>query len=502
MIYTGENILANRIKHAFEKWRSETALGIGGVDYSYHELDKASDKIAAYLLLNHRGERFVGVWGEKLFFTYAAIVGIIKAGKVYVPLNPKFPPGRNQCIIDEAGLKFLFTPSDVYSDLFKELKINILQSEIQDGVCEPFQIEYCDYDPAYLLFTSGSTGKPKGVLINNHQLVHYLDAVGEFIQVTPGDCLSHTFDLTFDLSLHDIFLAFTNGAKLCVPGENDLILPSRYIKSNRLTHWFSVPTLLKLMSKLRQLKVNEFPDLKYAMFCGEALPADLALQFKTSLSDSAKVFNLYGPTEATIAVSSYQLMNSPKELDGNLCIGKIFSGNDYKIQSSGEINSNSGELLLKGEQVINSYFNSEYDERFFFKDQEGQLWYRTGDMVKADEHANLYFAGRKDSQIKLNGYRIELPEIESAICKLFSLANSCCFVDDTGGNHQLIAILETENEIQVNTLTSRLGELLPAYMIPKFFVFLNEFPLNSNQKIDRVELTNWYKNNYGKKRNH
>ncbi|MFN6040179.1 MAG: AMP-binding protein, partial [Bacteroidota bacterium] len=210
-------------------------MRIGNIEHSYNLLKDESNKIASYILSNKKDENFIGVWGDKSFYSFAAIIGIVKAGKTYVPLNPKFPNNRIKQIIFQAGLKTIISNSDLGFDFgVEELNLDTINRFLGNSYCDVEisnspQINYFNNPQIYLLFTSGSTGTPKGVSISNNQLVSYLDTVMEFLQVTSNDKLSNTFDLTFDLSIHDIFVTFTQGAMLCVPEENDLISPLNYI---------------------------------------------------------------------------------------------------------------------------------------------------------------------------------------------------------------------------------------------------------------------------------
>lgn len=493
-----DDILVHRLELSFNKRYKSIALKKGSATYTYEELDLLSNKVANYLLKNFIDEKFIGVWAEKEFPTYSFIIGILKAGKAYIPLNPKFPNARNQQIINESQVKIILSANEIeyknvsFSDLFiNPDKVNYDNQRIK--------YKYQADEPVYMLFTSGSTGRPKGVLIKNNQLINYLDSVQNICNVNPDDILSHTFDLTFDLSVHDIFMTFINGATLCVPTENDLISPANYIKSNKITHWFSVPSLIRQMIKLKQLKTENFPSIKNALLCGEALSTDTALNFKNSISKAAKIFNLYGPTEATISVTSYEIKTQPKELHGNISLGKVFKCNEFLILNDENIASEVGELLLKGKQVIHSYFNKEINSNHFFTDSNGEIWYRTGDLVKKDGEGDLYYLGRKDAQVKLNGFRIELHEIENCIIRNFNFMNTICFISENNNYSNLVSVIQSDKELEISTIKSKLSELLPTYMIPKFFVFLKEFPHNSNRKIDRNAIKEWYQKEYAEK---
>ena len=486
------NDLIHRLNFSFENWPTEIAVHVGGIDYTYRQLDDESDRIANFLVNKFPEERYIGVWGEKVFSTYAAIIGVIKAGKTYVPLNPNFPVKKNLLVIKESGINFVFCSNNSRPSV-ESLGLTVLDCRLSEFKISNSQLNLESNSPVYLLFTSGSTGNPKGVGITQRQLLHYLDSVSKKIILNPGNRVSHTFDLTFDLSIHDLFFTFIHGATLCVPYENELISPLSYIKSKRITHWFSVPSVLKIMHKLRQLKKDNLSELKYAMFCGEALPSFQVSALKAVMPADSKVFNLYGPTEATISISCYEVIDNFKEISGNVCIGQVFSGNNYKIIDLEGKESDKGELLLEGQQVITSYFNAKTGLESFWKDDQGVSWYRTGDLVEKDKDGDLFFCGRVDTQVKLNGFRVELLEIEMLLLGILSVQNVICFVESE--NFKLVAVIESDQRFEPGKIISQLSEVLPTYMVPKIFLYLDKFPMNSNHKIDRMAIKEWYSRN-------
>lgn len=208
--------------------------------------------------------------------------------------------------------------------------LQIIDEQFEKLTSNKKNIKINSEDPAYLLFTSGSTGKPKGVLISHKQITTYLTNISYITTQEIGNKCSHTFDLTFDLSVHDIFCTLTDGAILCVPSENELLSPATYIKNRGITHWFSVPSLIKIMDKLHQLKENNFPTITQAIFCGEALSSELSNKFIKCIS-SPFVTNLYGPTECTIGICSYEVTENSLSKNGVACIGEIFERNGCLI---------------------------------------------------------------------------------------------------------------------------------------------------------------------------
>ena len=350
-------------------------------------------------------------------------------------------------------------------------------------------------DPVYLLFTSGTSGVPKGVSISHRNLCAYLDrAVGRY-GIGPGDRCSQAFDLTFDLSAHDLFVTFTTGACLYVPPAASLMSPARFISTNRLTSWFSVPSTAMVLDKLRLLTPDAFPSLRWSLFCGEALPARLADRWQRAASHST-VENLYGPTETTIAVTSYRWnpQTSPLECErGIVPIGWAFDGHrvvvcrdDGTISADGEV----GELYVAGPQVTSGYLGDERqtEERFVRLETDGPMFYRTGDLVSADVRGCLHYHGRLDDQVQVRGFRVELTEVDATIRKAAGtdLAMAVAVDLHAGAATRLLAVVEgAENESRRRLVLDECRRGLPDYMAPVDLVFVEKLPVNANGKLDR-----------------
>jgi amino acid adenylation domain-containing protein len=274
-------------------------------------------------------------------------------------------------------------------------------------------------DTAYLLFTSGSTGVPKGVAVSQSNAVAYMEYAAKRFGIHGRDRCSQNFDLTFDLSVHDLFTCWDAGATLC-PYAEQTLTPATLVEEKKLTVWFSVPSVAMFASKLGLLEPGAFPTLRWSLFCGEALSSSLAAAWQAAANNSI-LENLYGPTEATIAITYYRWdsATSPAEcVRGLVPIGWPFDGQqvcavneDLAPVPFGE----SGELCLGGSQVTRGYLNDpEKTAKSFvrLKHTGDQVWYRTGDLVRQDERGCLFYLGRRDFQVKVNGYRVELQEID------------------------------------------------------------------------------------------
>jgi amino acid adenylation domain-containing protein len=513
---------------SFFRWAAESpdrpALEVEaeGRTLTYGELAQRARTIAATLLQDARDDEppLTAVLGHRSATAFAGVLGALVRGHAYVPLNPAFPPARNQAILDRSGCETLVVDSaataqvsSLIAGLDRELLLILPDAADVEpyarewrrhrvvgarelGVGEPLQpLPVRPSDPAYLLFTSGSTGTPKGVAVTHANTRSFLDAVAQRYDFTHDDRFSQTFDLTFDLSVFDMFAAWENGACVCCPTEKSLLKPSDFIRRSGLTVWFSVPSIALFMRRLRVLKTGSFPTLRWSLFCGEALPAEVAQQWAYAAPNSS-LENLYGPTEATIACTSYRwdAGRSPEESElGIVPIGHPFAemstlvtGHDLREVQPGD----AGELLLSGPQVVQGYWHDEEATARAFVSVAGRSYYRTGDRVRRPTGDGPFrYLGRLDHQIKVLGHRVELGEVEAAIREETGLdaVVALGWPRSSAGAAGIAAFVAGE-WVDIAALRSRLERRLPSYMVPRELRLLPDLPLNANGKWDRGAL--------------
>lgn len=354
---------------------------------------------------------------------------------------------------------------------------------------------YSPYEYAYMLFTSGSTGKPKAVAVSQENVCAYLDNMNSLFRFSHKDRFSQTFDLTFDLSVHDILLCWVNGASLCVPVSDTPFAWKKYMLEKQISVWFSVPSVAVMMSKLRLLKPNSLPGLRYSFFCGEAFYESTAEVWKTAAPQSVLV-NLYGPTEATIAISYYIFKgkNLHSSHNGIVSIGEIFPNQGYMIIDENGNESNEGELLLAGSQVVNGYFDDRELSKLAFVKIDELNFYITGDLVKRHRKV-LYYLGRKDSEVKISGYRVNLQEIDHVLAS-FVGRDSVVTIASKDSEESILKIYVFISDAQLqyreSDLLEKCKQKLPWYMIPEKIITLDHYPYNANGKIDRGRLIDQY----------
>lgn len=501
-------------------------LSIGQHQWTYGRIEELARRWAAQLIALTDGQPArVGVLGSKSLTSYVGILASLFAGATYVPLNPNFPALRTRVMAEQADLTAIIVDERSLSqlpailegqlrrpailaptsgrDALTPLASRVFAARDLESIKPLAEIPHVPASStAYLLFTSGSTGKPNGVPITHANVCSFLRTNARRYQLNPDDTLTQIFDHTFDLSIFDLFMAWSHGAAVSSPEPMELLAPARYVADRRVSVWFSVPSLAGLLLNKRFLKPGSLPGLRFSLFCGEALPRRVAEAWQAAAPNSI-VENLYGPTELTICCAAYRwnAARSPDECVNDLVpIGQVYASLDHVVVddaldpvSAGDV----GELCVAGAQAFPGYWRDPERTRtrfFAHTDETGQRrsYYRTGDLVKCLSGGPLAFMGRLDDQIKVRGYRIDPGEVEAVLMR------------QPGVDHAVALGWPVENESAqgiVAFVSGSVGEPtalhdavrreLPAYMIPNKIQAISRIPLNSNGKVDRNALREW-----------
>ena len=420
----------------------------------------------------------VGVFAARSEVAYVGTLGALCSGAAFVPLNPKLPIERTRTMARRAELDAIIVDRDT-APLLDAVAgdVPVLIHGDQPGEHVPLE-DLPDVDPdslAYLLFTSGTTGEPKGVGITHRNVLHYLDVMGRRYGLTPDDRCSQTFDQTFDLSVHDLFLTWNAGACLYAMAPIEMLAPARFVNAHRLTSWFSVPSAAVLARD--RIQAGSMPSLRWSLFCGEPLTNETAERWQAAALNST-VENLYGPTELTIACFVYRWGGAaPESLNGIVPIGRPLDGLIARVVDE--------ELLVGGPQTAPGYWRDPAQTAARFV--EG--YYRTGDRVVEHPSGIYSYLGRVDHQLKILGFRVEPAEIEGVL-RLQPGVTGAVAVGYPIAQAQALGVVAfvTGAVESLDALRRAAAMVLPAYMVPSKIVRLDQFPLNANGKVDRAEL--------------
>lgn len=497
------------------------ALVIEGKEYSYAKLDLLARTWASALSSMQRPPKRVLIVADRTLTAYVGQLAALYIGASFVPLNVHAPIERSKSILSQAcpgaiiadanAVEYLeqilaSRHSSVDMILFPEAQADtrsIAGVPTYSGVlADVAPISgpegLADDDEAYLLFTSGTTGAPKGVPISHRNVTSFIRTNQARYGFRSSDRFTQLFDSTFDLSVFDIYMAWNAGAAVCPLKPLEILSPYRAVARLGITVWFSVPSVAALLIRQNTLETGSMPGLRVSMFCGEALPAAVAEKWQAAAPFSI-VENLYGPTELTIACSSYRWrgVDSEREcVNGLVPIGELFPGLEY-ITIDEDLRptdpSVGGELCVRGEQRFSGYLSKSSRDPFIagydVPYSHDALYYRTGDRVRQLTAGPLVYLGRSDDQVQVAGHRVELLEVEGALASIPGVQQAVVLPLSSDGSivTGLIGCI-TGTDLSSSQLQRQAREALPSYMVPREFIFLEEFPLSANGKIDRKEL--------------
>jgi amino acid adenylation domain-containing protein len=499
--------LVECFRETVERHPDAVAVDTGDSGTTYLDLDDMASRIVSQLGgLRLPASSRVAVFDTKRLETYAAYLAVARHGHTVVPLSPEAPLSRLQTIAGLARLDAIVVDSDATRSLAGKLAPRIVVADVRLSV----RSSVAERPPApdqvaYLLFTSGSTGRPKGVPISHAQASTYVRHALKDATLEPGARTSHTFGLTFDPSVFDLFVTWAAGATLVLPRSRELLTPSRYVSNRALTHWYSVPSLVSYARRISDLRPGAMPSLRQSRFIGEPLTVQQALAWHEAAPNSS-IDNVYGPTELTVSCSVYRLPRDseqwPVTPNGTMPIGRIYPALDWRIVDAAGRDDVEGELLVRGDQRFDGYLDETENAGRFAADNNETVrplapgekvtpdhYYRTGDRVAATKDGLIHL-GRLDRQIKLDGYRIELGEIEAVIRQHPDVIDVVVVTSSDGhdGRVQLVAAFVGDESARCR-LSDFLKTRLPRHMVPTQFVRLEELPLNGSGKADLVRIT-------------
>ncbi|SFR56150.1 amino acid adenylation domain-containing protein [Anaeromicropila populeti] len=468
---------------------------------TYKDLDQKSNQVANYLREQGIAQKnYVGIIATRRIETIVNIMGVLKAGAAYIPIEPSQPLERRNYILEDAGSQVCLDYNS-----YENLNINGYSTE-------PLEDKSTLEDVAYAIYTSGSTGKPKGVVISHSAAANTIMDINERFQVNETDRIIGLSSMCFDLSVYDIFGALSVGAALVmVPDQKDVSSIKNILEEYNITIWNSVPVIMDmLITHMKSCQEDEAGDyiqnmnsknvmvnldyndtLRLVLLSGDWIPLNLPEKIQEKFI-STEVISLGGATEAAIWSIYYPIHKVESEWRsipyGMPLANQTFYVLDYKQQLCPV--GVQGELYIGGKGVALEYLNdSEKTKNAFVQHTELGRLYKTGDYGKLHRNGTIEFLGRKDQQVKIRGHRIELGEIEKNILRDTRIANTIV-VDRTDANNKkhLCAYIVSEEKIETDEMTKLLEQYLPDYMIPSHFVNIESIPLTANGKVNKKAL--------------
>jgi len=490
--YPKESNIIDLIERIVNKYPNNVAIEDGEKNFTYSQLWKDIQKVSSYLINNKIINMNVAICKEHSYETIVAILSVIRAGCTYIPIDMKYPKDRIDNIIRMGNIEYFFADKENNSNLFESNKILFIDEILDLNIELQETIEIKPEDIVYIIFTSGSTGVPKGVMVKHQGLVNYIywaDKIYNFNDMVNTYPLYSS--LSFDLTVTSIFTPLISGGRIVIYADNNkenAIL--RIVRENKCNILKLTPAHLNILRELD----NKNSNIKRLIVGGEALKSDLCSDITKSFDGKIEIFNEYGPTETVVGCMIYKY-NSAIDKKATVLIGKPADNvrlyvldKNLNLCPVGTV----GELYIAGDGVAKGYINNDEEtKKRFIKNpySEGEIIYKTGDLVRWLAKGDMEYCGRADFQIKIRGFRIETEEIEKHINKIDGIKENV--VLDIKGKEDrvyLCAYIIADKEIQITKIRNYLNNKIPYYMVPTFYMFIDSMPITQNGKIDRKRL--------------
>lgn len=499
--------LAHKIDKIAIHLPEKIALKCGKKTLNYYELAMCSNKIASIIKNKVIKSQNVIVLSDRSMEAVISIIGILKVGKVFVPIDPMYPNNRMSYMLEEVASDLIITTKayatlayelvqkavvkpevliiDLESNQKAQLRIN---DEVQELIVELIEEAY--EESCYIYFTSGSTGRPKGILGKQSSLMHYLEWEIDTFKVTESYKVSQLISPSFDPYLRDVFIPLLVGGTLVIPPEHEIILDNK-----RLMHWLEEEKInlmhmgKTLFNKLfLQIKTsNDLSEVKCILLSGESLRGVDIKKAKALFGEKIELVNLYGPTETTLA-AAYHITTNEDANCINVPIGRGIQDVDIYVLDQERKPCKEGEIYIATAYATQGYYANEQLTNEKFIEHGKKVLYQTGDIGQVLENGEVVCLGRKDRQLKINGVRIELGEIEAVLVNKFKHREFVVVVQQQGERSYLVCYYVGEVISSQEEIISTLKEELPQYMIPARYTHLESFPMLPNGKIDVKSL--------------
>lgn len=472
------------------------AFYIGNTGYTYRQFSERVSAIRGFVRSVEENETIWAIAIHDDLDTYAGIFALWMEGKAYVPLHPNQPLERNLGILEQVGLSYLLDSESKSKFVGTKEGLTVVDTGLLDYACDFIDDwkETDDEELAYILFTSGSTGIPKGVCLSRKNIATFMNSFWKTgICINETDRCLQAFDLTFDVSVQSFLVALTRGACLyTIPyGQVKYLHVASLIQQKGITFGAMAPSMLTyLRPYFDELDAS---SMKACILTAEACPIDL-MEAWFDCAKNTEIYDFYGPTEATIYCTYYHLTRGEKNLslNGIVSIGKPLANvKAIIIREDGSMVSGQekGELCVSGNQVTSGYWKNQEKNNVSFFMKDGLRYYHTGDLCYWDQSGNIMYSGRIDQQAKIQGFRVELGEIEYHAREFFHRQKRVVAIAfQNNDNLTEIALFVESEPVDAKPLLDYLRSKMPAYMMPNKVLFEAQFPLNRSEKIDRNTL--------------
>lgn len=458
----------------------KTALLFADTAWSYEQLNAAANQLAGWLKASYgiAANDLVAIQLERTPWMLIAQLGVLKAGAAYVPIDPEFPEDRINYIIDDSKCRVC-----IDAQLLAQFHLQQQQFSVTDAVLKP-----APGNLAYVIYTSGSTGRPKGVMIEHRSLTSFIQNLEPVFNLTPQSTMCASTNCTFDISVLELLGTLAIGATCYLLNEKDPLEMLALISHRKIDALQLTPSRLRQLFAADAKALQTLARLEVLLVGGEALST--VLHESLTRLQHTRVVNVYGPTETTIWSSCQVLAaGKPVSIGRPLLNERIYILDKYKKPVPVRVN---GDLYIGGQGLARGYHNSpDMTAQKFMADPfvTGASMYATGDTGRRLPNGEIAFTGRTDDQVKVRGYRIETGEVERAVLTCEGIQS--CFITiikDADGVNELVAYIVSREVISVKNIRRQLGSILPHYMIPAFFVTLEQLPLTSSGKVNTKAL--------------
>lgn len=467
---------------------------------TYDVLNKKAEALATSWVNNGlKKGNVVAVLAERNEQLIIGLLAILKAGAIYLPIEPGYPPERIAFMLEDAQCAWVLKTGDIPSQVeasITEKRIGILDTVVQPGSTAIKLPEVCAHDAAYIIYTSGSTGTPKGVVVEHAAIVNYISWAGEYYCKGQPGAMPLFTSVCFDLTLTAIFMPLATGNEIVIcNGKEEGLLIEKIITDNRVDIVKLTPAHLRILNNIDSADLLKHTRIHTLIVGGEALERQLAADIHHKSAGRITIFNEYGPTEATVGCMIYAY--SPEDALPAVPIGKpIDNTRIYVMDSDGQLCGEgiTGEICIAGDGLARGYLNRRNltDEKFTWITGVGgqkERIYKTGDLGRWLPDGNMIFAGRKDEQLKINGYRIEPGEIENVLLSHTAIQQAVITTFEGRANGKtLVAYFIASEQVNIPALKTFLAGRVPSYMLPAWFIQVANFPLTSNGKINKKAL--------------